>query len=68
MAKLLDAIKQDKPDYMRDDAHAMNVLSRLLFCLFAEDHHPFLLYLSWREISHLKWQQGSIHHLFRLLK
>lgn len=38
MAKLFDAIKQDNPDYMRHDAHAMNVfLSRLLFCLFAED-------------------------------
>jgi hypothetical protein len=38
MAKLFDAIKQDNPDYMRHDAHAMNVfLGRLLFCLFAED-------------------------------
>ena len=38
MAKLFDAIKQDNPDYMRHDAHAMNVfLARLLFCLFAED-------------------------------
>ncbi len=38
MAKLFDAIRQDNPDYMRHDAHAMNVfLSRLLFCLFAED-------------------------------
>ncbi|MFA5688324.1 MAG: DNA methyltransferase [Kiritimatiellales bacterium] len=38
MAKLFDAIKQDNPDYLRHDAHAMNVfLARLLFCLFAED-------------------------------
>jgi hypothetical protein len=38
MAKLFDAIKQDNPETMRHDAHAMNVfLSRLLFCLFAED-------------------------------
>lgn len=38
MAKLFDAIKQDNLDYMREDAHAMNVfLGRLLFCLFAED-------------------------------
>jgi len=38
MAKLFDAIKQDNPDYVRDNAHAMNVfLGRLLFCLFAED-------------------------------
>lgn len=38
MAKLFDAIRQDNPDYLRDDAHAMNVfLARLLFCLFAED-------------------------------
>jgi hypothetical protein len=38
MAKLFDAIKQDNPDYMRHDAHSMNVfLARLLFCLFAED-------------------------------
>jgi type I restriction-modification system DNA methylase subunit len=38
MAKLFDAIRQDNPDYLRHDAHAMNVfLARLLFCLFAED-------------------------------
>lgn len=38
MAKLFDAIKQDNPDYLRHDIHAMNVfLARLLFCLFAED-------------------------------
>lgn len=38
MAKLFDAIKQDNLDYVREDAHAMNVfLGRLLFCLFAED-------------------------------
>ncbi len=38
MAKLFDAIKQDNPDFVRDNAHAMNVfLGRLLFCLFAED-------------------------------
>lgn len=38
MAKLFDAIKQDNPDYLRHDTHAMNVfLARLLFCLFAED-------------------------------
>ncbi len=38
MAKLFDAIKLDNPQYMREDAHAMNVfLGRLLFCLFAED-------------------------------
>ena len=38
MAKLFDAIRQDNADYMRHDAHAMNVfLGRLLFCLFAED-------------------------------
>ena len=38
MAKLFDAIKQDNPDFVRDNAHAMNAfLGRLLFCLFAED-------------------------------
>ncbi len=38
MARLFDAIKQDNPDYMRENAHSMNVfLGRLLFCLFAED-------------------------------
>lgn len=38
MAKLFDAIKQDNPEYVRENAHSMNVfLGRLLFCLFAED-------------------------------
>ena len=38
MAKLFDAIKQDNPEYVRENAHDMNVfLGRLLFCLFAED-------------------------------
>ncbi len=42
MAKLFDAIKQDNADYLRHDAHAMNVfLGRLLFCLFAEDTNIF---------------------------
>jgi len=38
MAKLFDAIKQENPEYVRDNPHWMNIfLSRLLFCLFAED-------------------------------
>jgi len=38
MAKLFDVIKQDNLDYVRDNPHWMNIfLSRLLFCLFAED-------------------------------
>jgi len=42
MAKLFDAIRQDNADYLRHDAHAMNVfLGRLLFCLFAEDTNIF---------------------------
>jgi len=42
MAKLFDVIRQDNPDYLRNDAHAMNVfLGRLLFCLFAEDTNIF---------------------------
>ena len=42
MAKLFDIIRQDNPDYLRNDAHAMNVfLGRLLFCLFAEDTNIF---------------------------
>ena len=38
MAKLFDVIKQENPEYVRDNPHWMNIfLSRLLFCLFAED-------------------------------
>jgi type I restriction-modification system DNA methylase subunit len=38
MAKLFDVIKQDNLDYVRDNPHEMNIfLSRLLFCLYAED-------------------------------
>lgn len=38
MAKLFDIIKQDNSEYVRDHPHWMNIfLSRLLFCLFAED-------------------------------
>ena len=38
MAKLFDVIKQDNLDYVRDNPHGMNIfLSRLLFCLYAED-------------------------------
>ncbi len=42
MARLFDAIRKDNDDYLRHDAHAMNVfLGRLLFCLFAEDTNIF---------------------------
>ena len=38
MAKLFDVIKQENLDYVRDNPHGMNIfLSRLLFCLYAED-------------------------------
>ena len=38
MAQLYDDIRKDNPEYAEKDTHALNVfLSRLLFCLFAED-------------------------------
>ena len=38
MAKLFDAIMAHNPEFIEQNAHAMNVfLARLLFCFFAED-------------------------------
>jgi len=42
MAKLFDEIKKDNPDDSPEFVHGLNViLSRLLFCFFAEDTHIF---------------------------
>lgn len=43
MGKLFDKIKKDNPDNSKETEHSINIfLSRILFCLFAEDTNIFL--------------------------